>query len=350
MIKILHFIKLGDCNLNDQEIYNLESWKRCYPDFEIMYWTDSNIGDMLEDCPYIKACYHYQYYGYVSDYLRIKVTYLYGGMYMDTDVLCVNRIKDELFEKPFIPWSPEHCTLDTCTGTAIYNNKPLNPLFEKLLDRYRDLPWSDDLESFNSACINNKYIDKVFYNMGLDSKNGYLCSLEDQDLGDIVILNRAQYGYTDFRAELPCITEDIVKDKTVYLQHNYAGSWGVKNYDDFCDVTYAVIRDNTDTNELLNWVICNWSTNESKEKHWILMIFINGTKGNERDFVTHMHVLSAKDTWDMKKQATWQVVYIGDNLSKEDEDILINNYLLTKTPNMRAVEEIKLGEKTYGSK
>ena len=37
MIKILHFIKLGDCNLNDQEIYNLESWKRCYPDFEIRY-------------------------------------------------------------------------------------------------------------------------------------------------------------------------------------------------------------------------------------------------------------------------------------------------------------------------
>ena len=63
-----------------------------------------------------------------------------------------------------------------------------------------------------------------------------------------------------------------------------------------------------------------------------------------------MHVLSAKDTWDMKKQATWQVVYIGDNLSKEDEDILINNYLLTKTPNMRAVEEIKLGEKAHGSK
>ena len=338
IVKILHFIHLGNRNLTDPIITNLESWKRCYPDFEIMYWNDSNIGELIEDCPYIKHCYDLCFWGYVSDYVRLKVTQIYGGLYMDSDVYCVNRIPDSYFEKPFIPWSVEFCSHNSCTGTATYNNIPNNPLWEEFLDKYRNLEVCEDIDFLINASINNSFIDTILYEHGLNCDDIYHCSLKDQDLGDILIPNRVQFGYTDYRAEHPMINY-LPKDSKIYLMHNYLSSWCVSDKEIPVDLWYTVIREDTDTNKLIDWLRDNF-IRENTPNNCILMIFVDNIVFKEEELLTFLRVVNPKDTLERFTPFKWRVEYIGDGRDDLYEAQAVTNYLCTKFTSVTSTKNL----------
>lgn len=99
MIKILHVIKAGNCVLTDFEKFCIGSWKKVYPDWEIKYWDTDNNLDLIEDCEFAQRWFKEggKGLGYVVDYIRLKVLYLYGGMVLDTDVIANKRIPNKYF-------------------------------------------------------------------------------------------------------------------------------------------------------------------------------------------------------------------------------------------------------------
>ena len=103
MIKKIHIIMLGGRpTFSNIEMENMRSWKRCYPDFEIKIWKDEDCIDWINESSF--ASYHYhttRVMAYVSDYLRNKILYEEGGLYLDIDVYAMNRIPDSYFEKRF---------------------------------------------------------------------------------------------------------------------------------------------------------------------------------------------------------------------------------------------------------
>lgn len=243
MIKKIHMIMIGGRpSLSNIETENINSWKRCYPDFEIKIWKDEDCIDWIKESNF--ASYHYfktKVMAYVSDYLRNRILYEEGGLYMDIDVYAVNRIPDSYFEKSFTAWDVWG-QAETNNGTCLYASEPKLQIFKE----FCDVMSNSDLEVpiVNGAAAAMIRIDAVLRNRGLntDIEN---CSEIDQDLGDIVILNRSQFGarYKDQHGFL-------THGKTVYLIHACSGSWVVPTYSGYINLRYAVVDENTDINKL----------------------------------------------------------------------------------------------------
>lgn len=63
----------------------IRSWKRFCPGYEIIEWNEDNFD--ITSCPlYVQQAYASGKWAFVTDYVRLKVVYEHGGVYLDTDV------------------------------------------------------------------------------------------------------------------------------------------------------------------------------------------------------------------------------------------------------------------------
>lgn len=140
--KYIHYCWFGGKPLPDLAIKCLDSWKKYLPDYEIIRWDESNVD--LEECSFVKGAYENKKWAFVSDYVRTKALYEYGGIYFDTDMEIVKPI-DNLFEcQTFLG-------VEDSGFVAVgvwYEKKAHSFLPEKLLQKYQSLTeFSVDLMS-----------------------------------------------------------------------------------------------------------------------------------------------------------------------------------------------------------
>ncbi len=94
----LHYIWLGGGKQN----YIL---KNCIASFrkvgveEITKWDEQNMPTPTEN---IEVLMRKNAWAFVSDWIRLKVLYEYGGIYVDTDVQFCKAIPQELYEKDLV--------------------------------------------------------------------------------------------------------------------------------------------------------------------------------------------------------------------------------------------------------
>ena len=63
----------------------IKSWKKKCPDYQIIEWNEDNFD--ISQCPlYVRQAYEEKQWAFVTDYVRLKIIYEYGGIYLDTDV------------------------------------------------------------------------------------------------------------------------------------------------------------------------------------------------------------------------------------------------------------------------
>lgn len=83
--KTIHYCWFGGSEKPEKAKKCIASWKRFAQDYEIQEWNEGNVS--LESCPqYVQDAYTAKKYAFVTDYVRLKVLFEYGGFYMDTDV------------------------------------------------------------------------------------------------------------------------------------------------------------------------------------------------------------------------------------------------------------------------
>lgn len=89
--KIIHYCWFGgNPEPKNVEKY-IESWKKYCPDYEIKEWNESNFD--LNENTYCKEAYEAKKWAFITDYVRLKALYEYGGFYMDTDVEVVKSLE-----------------------------------------------------------------------------------------------------------------------------------------------------------------------------------------------------------------------------------------------------------------
>ena len=89
--KIIHYCWCGgNPKPEDVEKY-IASWKKYCPDYEIKEWNESNFD--LNENVYCKEAYEAKKWAFITDYVRLKALYKYGGFYMDTDVEVVKSLE-----------------------------------------------------------------------------------------------------------------------------------------------------------------------------------------------------------------------------------------------------------------
>jgi mannosyltransferase OCH1-like enzyme len=136
--KIIHFCWFGNKPKSDLINNCIISWKKFAPDYEIIEWSDTNIN--IEDLPpLVKVFYSLEKWAYVSDYIRLKKLYDYGGVYLDTDMLLIKKIDDFLENDFFI--GAESDELINC---AIIGVVPENKIIKKALDFYSEYSFTNN--------------------------------------------------------------------------------------------------------------------------------------------------------------------------------------------------------------
>ena len=92
----IHLIWLGSTPPPTVEIV-IASWRKYHPDWEIKLWTDQEIACFPWSTPRSELFFkEAKNWAEKSDILRFEILYQFGGVYSDTDVICLKPFDDLL--------------------------------------------------------------------------------------------------------------------------------------------------------------------------------------------------------------------------------------------------------------
>jgi len=148
--KIIHFMWIGS---DLPKIYdgNIKDWKNKNPNFEVVVWDDKAVNEFLQGRKLEQIFHSSNNMGIKSDVARYEILKQYGGLYLDTDFICLSSefefIHDNLsfysccsFEKklnifngmlaaepnhPIINLCIENCDLSRCQSIACESTRVL---------------------------------------------------------------------------------------------------------------------------------------------------------------------------------------------------------------------------------
>lgn len=161
--KTIHYCWFGGAPLPESAQKCIRSWKKFFPDYEIMEWNESNFN--VEEIPYTAQAYSVGKYAFVSDYARFKILHDYGGIYFDTDVEVIKSFDDILKNGPYMGMECKEPKILINPGLG-FAAIPKMGLLEQILSFYRDLTFINEDGSYNTITI-VKYTTEIFEKNGL---------------------------------------------------------------------------------------------------------------------------------------------------------------------------------------
>ena len=151
--KKIHYVWVGGKEKPKNIKRCMKTWGKHLQDYEIIEWNESNFD--IHSHPFVEAAYKAKKWAYVSDYIRMYAIYNYGGIYLDTDVLVLDDLKDLLDNKAFVGYEhPDY------PFTAVFGAEPHHPFIKKLLDYYDKIDaYKFDFENNNTISVSNILIN-----------------------------------------------------------------------------------------------------------------------------------------------------------------------------------------------
>ncbi len=161
--KKIHYVWVGGKEKPKDIQRCMKTWNKYLEGYEIIEWNEKNFD--INSHPFCKAAYEAKKWAYVSDYIRAYVIYNEGGIYLDTDILILDKFDDFLSHEAFVGFeNADH------PFTATFGAKKHHPLVKKMLDYY------DKLDSYNFDFKNNNTIsvsDILINDFGCKTGNYY---------------------------------------------------------------------------------------------------------------------------------------------------------------------------------
>lgn len=328
MIKTIHCIKVGpNSELGDFELSCIDSWKKVYPDFEIKYWTDKELLPMINTCKYAVSCYNNKRYAFAMDFVKLVVLYKYGGLYMDTDVFCVERVPDSYFEKAFTAWDPGFDTYWSQNGTCLYC-EPGNSIVGEMVDMYKGF---DEYPNFSA---DNTVVEHLLRKKGIDFENRLTCRYTNQDIGEFKVYNCLQFGAWDYNQKCYVLPGSL----PVYFVHCRTKSW--TGYDaENVQIFYAFLNDDTDLMKLsyaINSYIDMEVTGKSKP---VLILAVNTLNGNEGIFSRRLWMKLGSSG-----VKSWNIFPLGNKLGEEELNQAFLDYVTKRYNKIKFCRDIMIGD------
>lgn len=205
--KKIHYCWFGGNPLTEEVKCYIDTWKKYCPNYELVEWNEKNF-DITENA-YCREAYEAKKWAFVADYVRLKVLYEYGGIYMDTDVeLCYNL--DALLGFEAVSGYETETNISTGTIAACQGNEWI----EMLLHDYDNRHFLNSDGSFDMT-TNVKVITKL-----TKEKYGIEMDGERKIFGNNCILLPF-----DYLCAKSYRTGEINKTENTLAIHHFAGSW-----------------------------------------------------------------------------------------------------------------------------
>lgn len=154
--RIIHYCWFGGNNKPKDIIAYMKTWKEVLPDYSFIEWNEDNF-DINTAPDYVKEAYKEKKYAFVSDYVRIKALYEYGGIYFDTDVE-VLRPFDQYFKNFSLVLGFESDRLLTTAFIACHRH---NQFIGEFLNTYKNRKFIYDDGSLDTSTINEHFSDQA---------------------------------------------------------------------------------------------------------------------------------------------------------------------------------------------
>lgn len=174
--KIIHYCWFGDELIPQEQQKCINTWKIFFSDFEIKEWNEKNSA--LEECEFAKQAYDRKRYAFVSDYVRAKVLYKYGGIYLDTDIYWMKKMSTLLNYDGFLGFERK-----AFIGTAVMACTPHNSVIGDLLQYY-------EKHNFVDKHGNEDNIANVSILTDILKKKGLKTNGQPQIIDNMMVYNR----------------------------------------------------------------------------------------------------------------------------------------------------------------
>ncbi len=199
--KIIHYCWFGGNPKNERILSCIESWRKLNPDYIIMEWNESNCD--INETEYTKQAFKAKKWAFVSDYFRLKALYLYGGFYLDTDILALKSLDPFLCNKVVLSFEIKHIVVVGTIGAVEKSDFIL-----KLLNTYKNDIFE---QAYTMPFRITEFLSKHKYGL---VKNGLTQILKD-----------------DIKIYTPNVFMVDAGDGYCVTKHLYEGSW-LKNKDE----------------------------------------------------------------------------------------------------------------------
>lgn len=162
--KIIHYIWIGNNEMPEEQADYINHWKELCPDYVFMKWDKERFESEFphDDLFYISNTNNY---GFLSDYIRLKVLYKYGGIYMDTDVEMKKNLDEFLNQHMFLGY-----IFSCLLGTAVIGCEPEGKEIKELFQLMNDM-----FEKVKKLTVNNNIFTRYFLTQDGFVLNGKEC-------------------------------------------------------------------------------------------------------------------------------------------------------------------------------
>lgn len=175
--KTIHYCWFGHNSKPDLAKKCIKSWKKYCPDYEIIEWNEDNFD--ISACPlYVRQAYEAKKWAFVTDYVRLKVVYDHGGIYMDTDVELKKALDSLLSHQAYFGFEDG---VHIATGLG-FGAIPEHPLLKEIMNDYEGIPFVLEDGSFDKETCPSRNT-KILLRHGLRQDDSWQI-LE----GDILVL------------------------------------------------------------------------------------------------------------------------------------------------------------------
>lgn len=206
--KKIHYCWFGRNPLPKSALKCIQSWKKYFPDYEIIQWNEDNYD--VNKIKYTREAYQAKKYAFVSDYARFDILYHEGGVYFDTDVEVIKSFDDILANGAFMG-----CEIDGLTsvnpglGIAV---APGLGIYKEILNYYAGQNFLNEDGTINQETVVTK-TTKILREQGMKNVK------EIQKIGGITIYPKEYFNPMNDNTGVIDITENT------HSIHWYSMSW-----------------------------------------------------------------------------------------------------------------------------
>lgn len=214
--KVIHYCWFGGGKKSRLVQDCIKSWKLYLKDYKIIEWNESNCN---LSHPFASMAFQEKKWAFLSDYIRLKVVYEQGGIYLDTDMMVCKSFNNLLGNNSF--FGAEDYKYINC---AIFGAVKENLFVNEILMNYNKITLDTELKDITipkivTSIFKKKYGD-ILFNKTIK-----------QD-GIVIYPNHFFYPFPfDKKKDLNEYKKFIQKES--YTVHLWNGSWIEVDFSEF---------------------------------------------------------------------------------------------------------------------
>ena len=205
--KVIHYCWFGGNPLPKSAEKCIKSWQKYCSNYEIKRWDESNFDVTCNE--YCKFCYENKKWAFLTDYIRLKVIYDNGGVYLDTDVELLKNLDDLVKNGAYMGFEDEK---SIATGLGFAGEKG-----HEFIGEY--MRYYENLTDFSVLSSCPIITTELLAAYGLKDNNG--------TIQEVAGMNIYPPEYLCPKNERTGLTE---KTKNTYSIHHFDASWFEKSW------------------------------------------------------------------------------------------------------------------------